>query len=410
MSMSIAIDDERALSKEMFVLVAGGTAAGVSAAGLSLIAGEYVPQLMVLAFAAVVGLFANYSDRRSERGHFRLGLSIVSGIVWALLLLVVDPVWAAGVGGVILGASLSMKEDDGTHVSRVRQVGVWALYGVGLALAVLTTQTFLNDGFLRAVQFTVVPELVMGTVWGVFLSAAAVSSRVQIKRDLMVGDYRRAISEVGIAERTLLSQALRVYTQIMEELRRSEHREFVEVAVPVADEISRNLLQLARKTDALRRSNVTDDFLYLEARIAQTDEQIKRAGGDEALVRELYGVRQELETQLGARRDLRAACARFEARQNRCLTSLERLQVALIQNSALASMEQVDLQEALQNLQNLADDITWRGTWEGEEKLASSAVLEELEACVLDAQVPVQYFSNSPVSEQEDSGYPPSVR
>lgn len=361
MSLSITIDDERALSKEMFVLGVGGAAAGVTSAGLSLIAGEYVPQLMVLTFAAVVGLFGNYADRMTDRGHFRLGLSVLGGIIWALLL-PLGAVWAAAAGGAVLGASLYGAADQATKASGMRRLVVSGLYGLALVLAVYTTQTFIGVGFLRGFAYTIVPELVMGTTWGVFLCAAAMIGRVQFKRDEIVADYGVAISEVGLAERTLLVQGLGVYCRLREEFERSEDRAIVEAAIPVAEDVARNLLVLARQTDALRRSNVADDFIHLEARIARTDEQLARAE-DEALRRELCGVRDELEAQLGVRKELRATCARFEARQHRCITSLERLQVALIQNSSLG-MEHVDLKDALNSLQELAEDIRWRGEFE----------------------------------------------
>lgn len=379
MSLNIAIDDERALSREMFVLGMGGVTAGLTAGALSLVTGEYVAQLMILTFAAVIGLFANYTDRLRERGHFRLGLSVLAGIVWALLL-PLGAVWAGVAGGAMLGAVLYGTGSGGEKTKSVARVGVSGLYGVVLGLAVFTTETFVTQGFLSEMTHTIVPEIVMGGTWGIFLCAAALIPRVEFKRDLIIADYNAAIAEAGPGGRAVLSQGLNVYSRLMAEFDRSEDRGFVEAARPVAEEVAKSMLVLAHKTEALRRSNVADDFVDLEARIARTDDQL-RAAEDGALRRELSGVREELEAQLCARKELRATCSRFEARQHRCITSLERLQIALIQNSTMG-MEHFDLKDALSSLQELAEEIRWRGGWDiqaGVESGKSGLIEEDVE-------------------------------
>ncbi len=379
MSLNIAIDDEHALSKELFVLGVGGVTAGATASGLSLITGAYVPQLMVLAFAAVMGLFANYVDRKVERGHFRLGFSVLGGIVWALLL-PFDAVLAAAGGGAILGVSIYGVAAQAEKESGLHRVKIAGFYGLALMLAVFTTQTFVEIGFLSGLMDTIFPEFVMGVIWGAFMSAAAVASRVQVTRDMIMADYKATIAAVGLAERTLLVKGLEAYSQLMAEFARSEDHAFVEIARPVAEDVAKNMLVLARKTNTLRPMNVLNDFIQLEARIARIDEQLQRAE-DSALRRELLAARAELEEQLTARRELRSTCARFETRQQRCITSLERLQIALIQNSSMG-MEHVDLQDAMSSLQDLAEEIRWRGGWEIQDESSDLAAVSDVDVVV----------------------------
>ncbi|MBA2663266.1 MAG: hypothetical protein H0U74_13345 [Bradymonadaceae bacterium] len=353
MSLNASIADERALSRELFVLIAGGVTAGIVTSGLNIIAGQAIPQLMVLAFGAIIGLFANLSDSKSETSTLRLVLALLGGITWALLV-PFSLLGAAAAGGLLIGMAMSL----GYGANLVERAMLWGFYGLAMGAAVFTSETLFNVGFLGAFNGPVIGDAITGGLWGLFLCVATGLKHMRFERDLVDEEFQDAIRDVGALERPLLESASLVYGHILRELERADQRDVAEHARNIATETSRSLVALARRTDELRRAMAHTARVALDKRIEQLDKRIADAE-DATVKRELRAAREELADQLSARKRIDVACARLEARQQRCMTALERLHVVLIQNSSIGP-DHVGLQDALESLQMLSDDIRWK--------------------------------------------------
>ncbi len=348
MSVSVTLENSRAYTREVLLLVGGGAAAGIVTQILELVASTSVPALAALTFGSVLGLGANLTDAREGTPMLRLILAILGGVVWAGLMMTVHPLVGAGVGGFLIGAGYSLEEGD----TRLERAWNWTMYGIALALGAFTAATLIPAGM------GVVGLVSTGLIWGVFLAFAGGLKRLNFSRDVIVSEFKEAEAELSGQESENIRNGRALYDQIVRELERTPEARTRDRAEEIARETSRALIALARRASELSVAAEVTSQRHLQMRVIELDERIQAARDQDVRV-QLEATLDELLEQLRVRERLDVARARIEAREERCFTALERLHVTLLQGASGALGEGA-LDESIDNLEKLSDEIHWR--------------------------------------------------
>ncbi|MEZ4462565.1 MAG: hypothetical protein R3E66_23130 [bacterium] len=254
------------------------------------------------------------------------------------------------------------------------------LYGVALSLAVFVTERVAMAMFETS-QFG--RDLFQGSVWGVFLAFSAGLKRLEFSRDEIRSEFAEAEADLkGTARENIVAGRV-LYERIVREVERSDAN-LRDRSVDIATETSRALIAFSRRSEELRQAAEVTSGRQLKKRLLEVDERM-RASKDQQVRKELGTIMEELAEQLRVRARLDVAQARLEAKQQRCLTSLERLHVTLLQGAG-SSYQDSSLQESIESLQKLSDELHWRNLSvdelvkdsEIEEPVTVDQLLEEL--------------------------------
>lgn len=354
MATSEMIDAQRAYTRELLALGLGGVVAGLAASGLGLIAQGNGAPLSVLSFGAILGLGANLLDAQSGRSVLRLVLGVLGGVSMALLVGVHGLV-AAAIGGLFLGAALSLEHGS----SLLERGGVWLAYAMALVAAFFTADTLLDVGFLSALKdVPVVHDVLRAGIWSVFLMLPAGLKYVRFDSDEVQAEFRRA--RAGLDDRHLntLRTAEDTYGRILEEIAREGQAEVRERSADIAREVAQGLIELTRRSNELHATLNRTQARPLEVRARELEARI-RGTRDAALKKELVAALGELVEQMRTRRRLETACARIEARQQRYLTALDKLHVTLVQNDSLSQTAGA-LNHSLDELSRLTEEVHYK--------------------------------------------------
>jgi hypothetical protein len=353
--MTIEMDDESGFGRESSTLMIGGLCAGATGGLLAMVAGNGQAELLALSFGAIVGLLANLRDPLESRGHLRLVLAIIAGAVMALMLSI-STVYAAVAAGLILGAALGLGR---LRKDRVRTLVEAGSFGLLLTAGVLTTHILFTRGPLMPLDVPLLRPVLEGSVWGVFLAFAAGIHRLKWNQDPVLESFDAALLEVTNGDREVLNNGRALYLRVIEELDDEEvEPEVIEQARTIATETAEQLVVLARRIDELQRLIRRGLGQNVETRLATVQARLDDA--TDARVRaELEAMMAELEEQREMSRGIELASARLEARQQRCLTALERLHLALVHSSATSSPGE-GLMQALSSLQRLTEEMQWK--------------------------------------------------
>lgn len=357
--MRVELENESAYARESTTLILGGLCAGASGGLLAMLAGQGHDQLLALSFGAIIGLFANLGDRQESRGTLRLVMAIMAGTSMALLLQV-QPLIAGAAGGIMLGAALGMERVKGAVARKVLEAGSYALL---LMAGVFTTRVLFGQGALTFADVPMLRPVLEGSVWGLFLAMAAGVNRLRWMHDETSELFDAALIEAGSEEREVLRCGRDLYGRIMDELgnegRRQEGEDDLgEQARAIATDTAQHLVLMTRRTDELRRLLTRGRTREIEERYERT--RVRREASTDPAIRQEFGAAlAELDEQRSMGQRIELARARLEARQQRCITALERLHLALIHNSA-ALTESVGLQDALSSLQRLTEEMHWK--------------------------------------------------
>lgn len=349
MAVSVSLPNPRSYQREAIVMFGGGALSGLVAFVLAQVAGSPHAELMSLSFGAVVGLFANLADSRQGTPMLRLILSILGGVVMAGIWSF-SPLLAGAAGGALIGAGASLGE------GRTRIEGAWhlLLYGVALALGVFVTDRLAVTVF-EGNHFAI--DLMQGSVWGLFLAFSAGLKRLEFSRDEIRSDLAEAEADLKGQDQENVAAGRVLYEQILREVEKADGV-VRDRATEIATETSRALLAFARRSNELRIAAEVTSGRQLKKRMLDVDARLQ-ATKDAQVRTELQAVLEELVEQLKVRTRLDVARARLEARQQRCLTSLERLHVALLQGVS-GSHQDSALRESMENLEKLSDELHWR--------------------------------------------------
>lgn len=347
MAVSVSLPSSRAYQREAIILFGGGALSGLVAFVVAQVAGAPHVELMALSFGAVIGLFANLADAKEGTPMLRLVLSIVGGVVMALLWSV-HPVVAGAGGGAFIGASASLGEGQ----TRVEKVWNCLLYTIALSLAVFVTER-LGPAMFSASEFG--RDLLQGSVWGVFLAFSAGLRRLEFLRDEIRAEFTEAEAEIGGRDRENVVAGRVLYERIVREVDRADSV-IRDRSLSIATETSRALIAFAKRADELRQAAEVTSGRKLKMRLLEVNQRIE-SSRDPQVRSELTAVMEELHEQLKVRARLDVARARLEAKQQRCLTSLERLHVTLLQGAGTADSS---LEESIESLQKLSDELHWQ--------------------------------------------------
>jgi hypothetical protein len=372
--------DQRAYTKELIALFAGGLTTGLATSGLALIAPEHTGPLSLMALGAIMGLAANFLDRKGASAAVRLVLGVGGGVAMALLFNV-HILLAAAVGGLAIGAAFSLE-----HGSKAERALVSLAYAGALAAAVYTSQTLLDVGFLRDLKdVPLFGHMTQATIWGLFLMLPAGLKHLQWEHDEMLTEFRAA--KVGLDDKHVaaLNTGEETYKRILDEIEREGSKDVRERAREIALEVSRGLIELTRRSHELHDRVGRTQMRPLEVRARELESRI-RSTRDAALRRELVAGLGEVIEQMRSRRRLEAAVARIEARQQRYLTALDRLHVTLVQNDSLTSSEGA-LTHSLDELSRLTDEVKYKNLSVDELIDSPFEDLEEQEDEIDDAEI-----------------------
>jgi hypothetical protein len=366
MAVSVSLPNARSYQREAIVLLGGGALSGIVAFVLAQVAGSQHIELMALSFGATVGLLANLADPKEGTPMLRLVLSILGGAVMAIAWSF-QPIFAGALGGLFIGAGASLGEGK----NHIEGAWNWLLYGCALALGVFVTQRVGMTVF-EGSEFG--QDLFQGAVWGLFLAFSAGLKRLEFLRDELRSEFAEAEAEVKGLEKDNIIAGRVLYERIVIETEKTESS-LQDRALEIASETSRALIAFSRRSDELRQAAEVTSGRQLKKRILEVDARLL-ATKDSQVSKELRTVLDELGEQLRVRSRLEVARARLEARQQRCLTSLERLHVTLLQGSGSSSQDS-SLQESIESLERLSDELHWQNL-SVEELVKDSDVAEEL--------------------------------
>jgi hypothetical protein len=354
MSASATLKHEEKFERHLFGLVAGGFLGGLTASILEIVVGREVEALTALSFAAVVGLVINQLDPREDTALMRLvfalmggvlmgaiGVSAIAGAAW----------WAAGAGGALLGLALTVNRTETLR----RRLTTCAVFAAALAAGAFTSTTLFESGVLAVLDEATARHALTGTTWGLFLAVAAGLSDLKWERDSLVGRLDEAISRHGDLVGDYLESARELYRQIGRECERAEQDDTRLRAAEIAAATVESLLRLADRFRELRRSLQTTGGKRLERRIERIERRLEQTQ-DASLAREVERARDEAYEQLQMRQRIELACTRLESRLQRCVTTLEKLHLTLVQH-ATSTNEDGGLGEALNRLEQLAEEV-----------------------------------------------------
>lgn len=344
---------QRAYTREIMALGAGGLAAGLASSVLQLIAGGHGQPLSMLSFGALLGVAASFIDHREGSSVLRVVLGVV-GAVSMILLLGVHSLVALGVGGAFIGAAFSLRHGD----NPVQRALIILAYAVALMAGGFTAETLLQVGFFKSFNVPVVQDLLRAVIWSAFLMLPGGLKFLDWQSDEIEAELKAAKAGLTPKHRKHLDNAVATYARVRDELRREEQGELRERAEQVAREVCQGIIALTKRASELEDTVAKTDVRPLEERAQDLERRI-RGARDVALRRELMAALEEVIEQMRTRRRMEAACVRIEARQQRYLTALERLHVTLIQNDTLSAKDGA-ISVSLDELGRLTEEVHWK--------------------------------------------------
>lgn len=348
-------EQQHAYTRELIAMAGTGLLSGVVASGLGLIAGGSTGPLALLSFGALMGLASSLIERRSTRSNLKLVMGVMAGISM-LLLLGINALLSAAVGGALLGVAMTLSQDDRTPMERGALILAHAL---ALAAGMYTSGTLMGVGFLSDVaQVPVLSSVLQAGIWTLFLMLPAGLKHMQWKDDELATELKAASVGLSKHHKHILTVAQETYGRITDEIER-EGAEHIRVrSTGIAQDVVRGLIALTRRSDELHRAIERTNARPLEIRAKELEDRI-RATRDAALRKELVAALGEVVEQMRTRQRLETACARIEARQQRYLTALDKLHVTLVQNDSLSSTEG-SLVHSLDELSQLTEQVRWQ--------------------------------------------------
>ncbi|MGM0557715.1 MAG: hypothetical protein ACQEVA_15130 [Myxococcota bacterium] len=353
MSLTTKIDDPRSFDRATVGLLAGGLAAGVVTAVLATVFHASAAGLGALAFGVVVGLVTYLVDDTEDDALIGLLLSIGGGVVLAAGLgmgLAVAGWLATGVAGALIGLGAGAR-----HMDSRRRLFWTVLSAVGLLAARFTTLELLSPERFSALESSALQHVLSSGIWGLFLSGVVGTGFVRLDRDEVVArlDKARAASIAPVARS--LESARELYRKIMGEVERDAASGLEDRARAIAVETIDSLIEFSLRYTELRDGISADKAGDLRARSDALEARIDEARNPE-LAAQLSQTRREVLGQLDMQEELELACARLEARGQRCVTMLERLHVTLVQNAS-GELQNRTLTESFEELEHLTDEV-----------------------------------------------------
>ncbi|AWV89697.1 hypothetical protein [Bradymonas sediminis] len=357
MSTQMTLRNESIFDRHLVALVGGGLVAGVVSGVLGLVIGEQLPQMGALSFAAVVGLAINQADPREDSALVRLIFALIGGVLMGLILplgFAGAPLVAAAVGGGFIGAAVTFDRQEST----VRKWLGIALFALALPAGVFSSGVLFPESALQFLEPVFGRQALIGATWGVFMAVAAGLSDLRPENDAQLALLDRAIAEHQQPVRDYLESARELHQQVLRESERSQSADARRRAGEIARETIDSLLRFAQRSRELRAALQATGSERLTRRINRLNQRIA-ATTNPAIARELTQARDDAREQAQMRERLDLACVRLETRQQRCVTTLEKLHLTLVQHSSHA-VSDLGLTESLAQLEQFADEVQFQ--------------------------------------------------
>lgn len=381
MSTALTLRNEPIFDRHLAALVGGGLAAGVLSGLLGLVVGEQLPQMGALSFAAVVGVALNHADPHEDSALLRLIFALVGGVLMSLAI-ALDfggaQLVGAALGGGFIGAAVSLERRESMR-RKWLGIGVFAL---ALPAGVFSSGVLLPAGALAFAEPIFARQALVGGTWGIFMALAAGLSDLHSQDDTQLNLLERAIARHRQPVRDYLESARELYLQIGRESARSLSEDARRRAGEIARETIDALLRVAERSQELRSALQATGSERLDHRISRLNQRIA-AATNPAIARELTQARDDAREQAQMRERLDLAAVRLETRQQRCVMTLEKLHLTLVQHANHA-VSDLSLTEALARLEQFADEVQFQ-----------NLSIEEL--CGLDAEL--QAAEAAPVTQ-----------
>jgi len=357
MSSSLTLRNESIFDRHLAALVGGGLAAGVLSGVLGLVVGEQIPQMGALSFAAVVGLALNQADPHEDSALLRLIFALVGGVLMSLIY-PLDfggaPFIGAAIGGGFIGAAVTFERRESTLR---KWVGI-GLFALALPAGVFSSGVLFPEGALAFWEPIFARQALIGATWGIFMALAAGLSDLHSRDDVQLSLLERAIARHQQPVRDYLESARELYQQIMRESERSLSEDTRRRAGEIARETIDALLRVAERSQELRSALQATGSERLSQRINRLNQRIA-AATNPAIARELTQARDDARQQAQMRERLDLAAVRLETRQQRCVMTLEKLHLTLVQHANHA-VSDVSLTEALARLEQFSDEVQFQ--------------------------------------------------
>lgn len=351
------IQDEVIFSRHSTALIFGGLVGGVVSAGLGLIIGQHEGAMSALSFAALVGLAVNLLDARDDTALMRLILALIGGALMAAMIhlgFVGAPLVGAAFAGGFIGAGLSW----GRTQSRARfWLGI-LIFALALPAGVFSAATLYPGAALALTGKFFAREALTGATWGLFLAVASGLNDLRFERDPALGALQAAISRHKLSVREYLVAARDLHLQVLRESERTDSQDARRRAGEIAQETISTQIRFADRLEELRGALHARGTEHLSQRLQELDQRIREADTP-AIAGELAQVRDDVREQLRARERLKLACVRLETRLQRCVTTLEKLHLTLVQHAS-SQVEDLTLAASLADLEQFAQEVQFQ--------------------------------------------------
>lgn len=235
-----------------------------------------------------------------------------------------------------------------------------AVVGLYVTTALVLSQTPLFS-FLG---WPAVQDASSGALMGFFLSLGGAVGRVRLDRDPVMGLWAEVKGALDGDLMELSGQGVKLYQEIQErvEKRRGEGRdmEILEEAGRVSRETTQRLLRLARRWSEIEAS--VDDTMKTRLKARRQALEEKLEGVSDSVIRAEYtAVVATIDEQLQSFGRIDIARERLVARMHRCLASLERVSLRVLQLSTSDAQDaSLSLQPELERLDEMSDELSWK--------------------------------------------------
>ncbi len=339
---------------------AGGALLALFARGILDITGynyELLLTMTGMSIGAAAGLLRESYNRIVIGAGLGAGLGLIAALIAGLSLPVAAPLLGAAVAGAGLGLVWGPKRAP----APARGVGFAITAVLGLYVA---TTLMVGPRALEWLQYTGVQDAAFGGVLGFFLSLGGVVGRMRIDQDPVHRLWAETQSELSGDMAELAEQGVRLYEEILEraEKRRGENKDLkiLPEAERVAGATTQRLIRLAERWCQIEKSVDNTTRPRLEARLNALEEKLKNV--KDAVIRAEYSAAaRTVRDQLKSFEKIDVGRERLVARIHRCLASLERVSLLMLQLSTSdAEDASLSLQPELTRLDEMSDELSWK--------------------------------------------------
>lgn len=351
------------------------TVAGSAGALLGLIARHYavvsgsVPagqdHVFLLAMVGMgIGAASGFFQGQWSKVGLGAGLGMALGVAAAMLAGVTALGGAAPwIGAAVAGLGLGIFFGPEAAPRNARAVG-YALASV-LGLYVTTRLVLTQNPVLDVLGTPGLQDAATGAMLGFFLSLGGVVGRFRLEQDPVKDLWAQTREQLTGDMRELAGQGVRLYEEILERIKKRRSQEgqdsnALTEAHRVSTETTTRLIRLANRWCEIESSYDDTTRPRLEARRKATEEKLK--GVNDPVIRAEYtAVLETIDEQLQSFGRIDIARERLVARMHRCLASLERVSLRILQLSTSDAQDaSLSLQPELERLDEMSEELSWK--------------------------------------------------